>query len=163
MKIGLEKVNTHEGITVDALLDSEAIGLFMDKKFVEKNGFRMEKLERPVKVMNINGTHNSRGNITHKVMCNIYYKGHRERVRFNVCSLGRTEVILGMPLLMAHNPEIDWENGEVKLTRCPPWCSRSNEEKGKIKQKEKIKGAEEEKKISWVADKKKDWRREEEM
>ena len=56
IKIGLEKIDTHEGVTVSALLDSRATGLFMDKKFVEKNGFRMEKLERPVKVMNINGT-----------------------------------------------------------------------------------------------------------
>ena len=107
IKVGLEKVDTHEGVTVDALLDSGATGLFMDKKFIEKNGFRMEKLERPVKVMNVDGTHNSRGDITHEVTCNIYYKGHRERARFDVCNLGRTEVILGMPWLTAHNPEID--------------------------------------------------------
>ena len=120
MKVGLEKVDTHEGVTVDALLDSGATGLFMNKEFVEKNGFRMEKLERPVKVMNVDGTHNKGGDITHEVTCNVYYKGHRERARFDVCNLGKTEVILGMPWLVAHNPEIDWEKGEVKLTRCPP-------------------------------------------
>ena len=120
MKIGLEKVDTHEGITVNALLDSRATGLFMDKKFVVKNRFKMEKLERPVKVTNMNGTHNSGGDITYEVECNVYYKGHRERIRFDVCNLGRTEVILGMLWLTAHNPEIDWEKGDVKLTRCPP-------------------------------------------
>ena len=128
MKIGLEKVDTHEGVTVKALLDSGATGLFMDKKFIEKNVFKMEKLERLVKVMNVDGTHNSGGDITHEVECNVYYKGHRERMKFNMCSSGRTEVILGMPWLVVHNPEIDWEKGEVKLTRCPPWCSKSNEE-----------------------------------
>jgi len=163
MKIGLEKVNIHEGVTVDALLDSAAIGLFMDKGFVEKNGLRMERLERPVKVMNVDGTHNSRENIMHKVVCNVYYKGHRERARFDVCSLGRTEVILGMPWLMAHNPEIDWEKGEVKLTRCPPWCSKSNEGKERTKLKERMRGVEKEKTISWAADEKKDWGRKEEM
>ena len=85
MKIGLEKVDTHEGVTVSALLDSGATGLFMDKKFMERNGFRIEKLERPVKVMNVDGTHNSGGDIMHEVECNVYYKGHRERMRFNVC------------------------------------------------------------------------------
>jgi len=128
MKIGLEKVDIHEGMTVKVLLDSRATGLFMDKKFIEKNGFKMEKLERPVKVANVDGTHNSRGDIMHEVECNVYYKGHRERMKFDMCSLGRTEVILGMPWLAAHNPEIDWEKGEVKLTRCPPWCGKSNEE-----------------------------------
>jgi len=163
MKIGLEKVDTHEGVTVDALLDSGATGLFMDKGFMEKNGLKMERLERPVKVMNANGTHNSGGDITHEVVCNVCYKGYREKARFDVCSLGRTEVILGMPWLMAHNPEIDWEKEDVKLTRCPPWCSKSNEGKERTRYKERMRGAEEEKAISWVADEKEDWGREEEM
>jgi len=50
----------------------------------------------------------------------MFFKGHVERVRMDVCNLGKTEVILGMPWLAAHNPEIDWEKGEVKMTRCPP-------------------------------------------
>jgi len=137
MKVGLEKVDTHEGVTVDALLDSGATGLFMNKEFVEKNGFRMEKLERPVKVMNVDGTHNKGGDITHKVTCNIYYRGHRDRARFDVCNLGRTEVILGMPWLAAHNPEIDWEKGEVKLMRYPPWCGKDNEEREEVKPRER--------------------------
>ena len=160
--MGLEKVDTHEGVTVSALLDSGATGLFMDKKFVEKSRFRLEKLERPVKVMNIDGTHNS-GDITHEVTCNIYYKGHKERVRFDVCSLGRTEVILGMPWLAAHNPEIDWEKGEVKLTRCLPWCGKNNEENRKKGRTERVRGTEKEKAVSWAANKKEDWGREEEM
>jgi len=150
MKVGLEKVDTHEGVAVDALLDSGVTGLFMNKEFVEKNGFKMEKLERPVKVMNVDGTHNKGGDIMHEVTCNIYYKEHRERAKFDVCNLGRTEMILGMPWLAAHNPEINWEKGEVELTRCPPWCSKSNEEKERTKPKEKARGAEEEKVISWA-------------
>ena len=59
----------------------------------------------------------------------MYYKGHRERIKFDVCNWGRMEVILEMPWLVAHNPEIDWEKGEVKLTRCPPWCGKNSENK----------------------------------
>jgi len=29
----------------------------------------------------------------------------------DVCKLGKTDMILGMPWLVAHNPEIDWEKG----------------------------------------------------
>jgi len=163
MKVGLEKVDTHEGVIVDALLDSGATGLFMNKEFVEKNGFRMEKLEKPVKVMNVDGMHNKGEDITHEVTCNIYYREHRERAKFDVCNLGRTEVILGMPWLAAHNPEIDWEKGEVKLKRCPPWCGKYNEKREKVEPKERKRALEEEKAISWVADEKEDWGREEEM
>ena len=107
MKVGLEKVDTHEGVAVDVLLDSGVTGLFMNEEFVEKNRFKMEKLERPVKVMNMDGTHNKGGDIVHEVTCNIYYKGHKERAKFDMYNLGRTEVILEMSWLTAHNPEID--------------------------------------------------------
>jgi len=30
-----------------------------------------------------------------------------ERMRIDVCDLGKTEVILGIPWLAAHNPEIN--------------------------------------------------------
>ena len=33
-------------------------------------------------------------------------------------------VILGMPWLVYHNPEIDWRIGEVKMTRCPEECEK---------------------------------------
>jgi len=112
MRIGLEKIDTHEGVTVKVLLDSGATGMFVDKKFVERQGFRMEKLEKPLIVTNVDGSSNSGGRITHEVECNVYYKGYQERMKFDVCNLGRTDVILGMPWLVAHNPEIDWEKRE---------------------------------------------------
>jgi len=39
MKMGLEKVDTHKGISVKALLDSRVMGLFMSKKLTEREGF----------------------------------------------------------------------------------------------------------------------------
>jgi len=36
MKVGLEKVDTYEGMSVKVLLDSRATGLFADNKFVKK-------------------------------------------------------------------------------------------------------------------------------
>ena len=40
--------------------------------------------------------------------------------------------------MAAHNPEIDWEKGEVKITRCPPICGkRKQEEKKEVKRIEK--------------------------
>ena len=48
VKIELERIDTQEGITVEALLDSGAIGLVMSSEFARKQGFRMKKLERPM-------------------------------------------------------------------------------------------------------------------
>jgi len=97
LDIGIEKTDTHEGITIKALLDSGAIGMFMDRKMAAKHGFKLQKLERPIKVKNVNGTYNSREAITHQIEVNVYYKGHVKRIRMDICDLGRMEVILGMP------------------------------------------------------------------
>jgi len=99
LNIGVEKVDTHEGIIVKPLLDSGMTGMFMDKKMAAKHGFRLQKLERPVVVRNVDGTNNSRGAITHQVEVNMYYKSHVERMRMDVCDLGKTNMILGMPWL----------------------------------------------------------------
>jgi len=55
----------HEGITVKALLDSGTTGMFMDREMAKRHSFKMTKLERPLKVKNVDGTENSGGNITH--------------------------------------------------------------------------------------------------
>ena len=39
LNIGIEKVDTHEGITVKALLNSSTTGMFMDKKIAARHGF----------------------------------------------------------------------------------------------------------------------------
>jgi len=134
MKVGLEKLESHEGVAVKALLDSGATGLFMDMTFVREKGFKMERMKNPLLVKNVDGTVNVGEAITHQVECNMFFKGHVERVRMDVCNLGKTEVILEMPWLVAHNPEIDWEKGEVKIMRCPPICGkRKQEEKKEVK------------------------------
>jgi len=107
MKVGLEKLESHEGVAVKALLDSGATGLFMDIAFAKKKGFRIEKIKKPLLVKNVDGTVNVGGAIMYQVECNMFFKGHVERVRMDVCNLGKTKVILGMPWLAAHNPEID--------------------------------------------------------
>jgi len=81
---------------VKALLDSGAIGMFVDRKFVKKNRFKIERLERLLKVTNMDRSNNNRGDITHEVECNVYCKGHQERMKFDICNLGRMEVILDM-------------------------------------------------------------------
>jgi len=78
-------------------------------------------------------------------------------MRIDICDLEKTEIILGMPWLAAHNPEINWETGEVKITRCPPLCSgvKSKEEEKK-KRKKRVATPEEEKIVRWAINDKKD-------
>ena len=124
VKIGLERIDTQEGITVEALLDSGATGLVMSSEFAKKQGFKLKKLEKPMQMRNVNGSFNKEGPIENTVEVNIYYQGHRERMEINVIGGQKWSVILGMPWLARHNPEIDWRTGEVKMTRCLEECGK---------------------------------------
>ena len=124
IKIGLERVDIQEGITVEALLDSGAIGLVMSLEFTRKQEFKLKKIEKPIYMRNIDGSFNKEELIEHMIEVNIYYQGHRERTEINVIDRQKWSVILGMPWLACHNPEIDWKTGEVKITRCPEECRK---------------------------------------
>ena len=161
LDIGIERTNTHKGITIKVLLDSGTTGMFIDRKIAAKHGFRLQKLERPVRVKNVDGMYNSGEAIMYEVEVNVYYKSHVERMRMDVCNLG-TEVILGMPWLAAHNPEINWKMGEIKMTRCLPLCGEVKIKKKKKKGRRVI-TLEEEKIIRWIIDDKENWEKEEEI
>ena len=79
VKIGLERIDTQEGITVEALLDSGTMGLVISSEFAKKQGFKLKKLERLMQVRNVDGIFNQEGLIENTVEVNIYYQGHRER------------------------------------------------------------------------------------
>jgi len=103
LDIRIEKVDMHKGVIVKALLDSSATGMFMDRKMAKRHSFKMTKLERPLKVKNVDGTENSKESIIYQVKVNIFYKNHIERMRMDVYNLGKTEVIFGIPWLQVHN------------------------------------------------------------
>jgi len=84
VKIGLERIDMQEGITVEVLLDSGATGLVMSSEFAKKQSFKLKKLERPMQVRNVDGSFNREGPIENTVKVNIYYQGHRERMEIDV-------------------------------------------------------------------------------
>ena len=124
VKIGLKQEEEEEGVVTEALLNSGATGLVMSKEFTRKHKFRRTKLERPVYVRNVDSTLNYAGPIVDTVEVEIFFKGHKERISINVIEGQRWSVILDMPWLRHHNPEIDWKTGEVKMTRCPDECGK---------------------------------------
>ena len=137
MRVGLEKLENHKGVAVRALLDSGAIGLFMDMTFAQEKGFKIEKLKKPLLVRNVDRTVNAGGAIMYQVECNIFFKGHVKRTRIDIYNLGKTKVILGMLWLAAYNPKIDWEKGKVEMIHCPPIYGKRKQE-GKKKEVKKV-------------------------
>jgi len=65
LNIRMEKIDTHKGVMVKALLDSGATRMFIDKRTAAKHGFKLQKLERPIAIRNMDKTNNSEGAIMH--------------------------------------------------------------------------------------------------
>ena len=84
VKIGLERINMQEGITVEALLDSGAIGLVMSLEFARKHGFKLKRIERSIYIRNIDRILNKEGPMEYTVEINIYYQEHRERTEIDI-------------------------------------------------------------------------------
>jgi len=108
--------------SVKALLDCGATGSFIDRDFVRSKGINTWTLSHNIPVFNVDGSPNKAGQISEVVDIVFCYKTHSERIFLAVSRLGKQSLILGYDWLKDHNPRIDWEKGEVEMTRCPLCC-----------------------------------------
>jgi len=107
VKIGLKQEEEEEGVVTEALLDSSATELVISEEFARRHKFKRIKLERPVYVRNVDGMLNYARPIVDIVEMEIFFEGHKERTSIDVIGGQKWSVILGMPWLGRHNPEID--------------------------------------------------------
>src|SRR5215475_9521956 len=121
--VQLQTMDTAEVHGAEGLVDCGADGQFLDVDFVEQNKITTHKLTRPIRVKNVDGSPNENGPVTEVADLMLRYNGHAERVMFAVTRLGKEKLILGLPWLKEHNPEINWVTEEVKMSRCPEKCS----------------------------------------
>jgi len=122
LPVEIETTDTSELHSVKALLDSGATGSFIDRDFVRSKKMNTWTLLRNISVFNVDGSPNEAGQITEVVDVVLYYKTHSKRMLLAVSGLGKQSLILGYDWLKDHNPKVDWEKGEVKMTRCPLRC-----------------------------------------
>ena len=129
MEIGT--TDTSELHSVKALLDSGATGSFIDRDFVCSKGINTRTLLCNILVFNVDGSPNKAGQTSKVVDVLLHYKTHSKRMVLAVSRLGKQSLILGYNWLKDHNPKVDWEKGEVKMTCCLLWC-----EGGRVLQKQ---------------------------
>ena len=96
VKIGLERIDMQEKVTVKALLNSGAIGLVMSLEFARKQEFKLKKIKNPIYVKNIDRMFNKEELIENTVEVNIYYQEHRKRTEIDVIRGQKWNVILEM-------------------------------------------------------------------
>jgi predicted aspartyl protease len=106
------------------MIDSGASSLFLSQRFVSENHVSTKRLPRPIPLHNIDNTLNAAGYITHTARLTLQIDNHEEEAEFAVTDIGPEEVIIGIEWLRTHNPEINWKQGSITMSRCPKKCRR---------------------------------------
>jgi len=122
LPIEVSTTDTSEVHSIKAFLDSRATGNFIDRDFVQMKGINTRSISRPIPVYNVDSSPNEAGQISEVVDVVLRYKTHSERTLLAVSSLRKQNMILGYTWLKDHNPEVNWQTGEVQMNRCPPRC-----------------------------------------
>ncbi|KAI5116117.1 hypothetical protein M0805_000523 [Coniferiporia weirii] len=117
MKIPITIIVHDQNVSTNALIDSGAEGKFIDTKFVIKHRIPTKPLRQPIQVRNIDGTPNQHGTITRFTWRLIKIGGQSITTTFLVTSLGKEDVILGLPWLKRHNPAINWTTGTISINK----------------------------------------------
>ncbi|KAH7443388.1 hypothetical protein KP509_02G032100 [Ceratopteris richardii] len=101
-------------LSLIALVDSGASSCFIDEGLVKKHGIPVLRKNRPVVAEVVDGRPLASGNITMETIpLRVHLGDHDSHICFNVISSPVNMVIIGMPWLKKHNPEINWENNKI--------------------------------------------------
>ncbi|KAF5366238.1 hypothetical protein D9758_005822 [Tetrapyrgos nigripes] len=119
---------TGRKIDANALIDSGAEGIIINSQFAQRNQLTLLPIKNPFPVRNVDGSENTMGWVREYTIQNlrIYSQDnkayHEEQAEFYVTDIGDHDIILGTDWLEEHNPDIDWSDSRVDMTRCPETC-----------------------------------------
>lgn len=105
-----------------ALIDSGCTTSVIDAALVQASGFREIPLDKPIPVINADGSENRSGKVSTYVELVMTVHGHREKLPFAVTHLGSHRIYLGHDWLEYHDPKIDWREGTLQFGNCPASC-----------------------------------------
>jgi len=104
------------------MIDSGATGNFIDTQVATDNGFKVLAKHEPYSLYLVDGDTigSNKGRVTHETdrVTMKMLKGHTEEIQLDLVALGTHSVILGVPWLKAHNPQIDWWKERIILNQC---------------------------------------------
>ena len=106
-------VVVNKATEIKALIDSGASSNFMHQETAKKLGLPLQEQKEPQPVKDIQGR--PLGWIDKFTRIRIDAGTHREVIDFNIIPLGIHELVLGLPWLQKHDPEIKWRERKIKF------------------------------------------------
>ncbi len=119
MRIPVLFESAHATAEREVLVDSGATDNFISKNLLNRLKIGYLPVENPIKIWNVDGTHNQDGAITHFTDLQVHMGTETKTLQFLITNLRRDEVILGYPWLTAFEPTIHWRDATLDK-RCQP-------------------------------------------
>jgi hypothetical protein len=119
----IESTDTMVKRCTQALIDCGATSCFIDIEWAKLNNIPICSLSKPIPVYNVDGPANEAGMITDVADIILHYENHLEHTQLAITRLGKQSMVLGYNWLCNHNPEINWQTKDVKMSCCPLQCS----------------------------------------
>ncbi len=119
MQIPVLFESAHATAEREVLIDLGATDNFILKNLLHRLKIRYLPVENPIKIWNVDGTHNQDGAISHFTDLEVRTGTETKTPRFLITNLGKDEVILGYPWLTAFEPIIHWRDATLDK-KCQP-------------------------------------------
>jgi hypothetical protein len=116
VEVEIESTDTTVKRCTQALIDCGAMGYFINIEWAKLNNIPTRHLTNPIPVYNVDGTANDAGAITDIADMILHYEQHSEHTQLAVTRLGKQSLILGYNWLCNHNPAINWQTKDVKMS-----------------------------------------------
>jgi predicted aspartyl protease len=95
------------------MVDCGATENFIDKKYAEQMNIPLNKKKIPRRVLTIDGREIASGPVMHDATVELIINNHRETIKLHCITIGNSPIIVGLPWLKKHNPQINWKDGKV--------------------------------------------------
>ncbi len=119
MRIPVLFESAHTTAEREVLIDSGATDNFISKNLLHRLKIGYLPVETPIKIWNVDGTHNQDGTISHFTDLQVRTGTEVKTLQFLITNLGRDKVILGYPWLTAFEPVIHWKDATLDK-KCQP-------------------------------------------
>jgi hypothetical protein len=123
VNVEIKSTDTTVRQCTQALIDGSATGCFIDIEWVKFDNIPTHPLTKLIPVYNVDGTANDTGTITDIADIILRYENYLEHTQLAIMHLGKQSLIMGYNWLHNHNPEINWQTKDIKMSCCPVQCS----------------------------------------
>jgi hypothetical protein len=115
--------DNREHITT-AMVDCVVTENFIDKEYAEWNRIPLNEKTVPRRVLAMDGWEVASAPVTHDAVVKLKINNHHETIKLHCITIGNSPIIVRLPWLKRHNPNIDWKEGRVTFnsTRCAREC-----------------------------------------